>query len=249
MSQTEQAYLARWGCSYLVGTSTLVFSSCFCLPREITLLFYFQAVCPQNCLGTKQYQVAFTAITELFRIKHGNRGIFYDMASSVVDQFFPKKRKPHFFRTKLIWVGLGLGLGLGLELVSKVVSWAFFDISLLIKLEPHVSHTKFADFYTISYIIIHWRGKGFSRIYTRQQKALRSAPARYRYARSQHKEEWKGMADVADGPTFEVQTDDLQMPRAPCSRLTTRTPHASVRNTYELVPARAGTFRLQGFAP
>ena len=59
---------------------------------------------------------------------------------------------PDFFRPKLIWVGAesGLGLGLGLELVSKVVLWAFFEISILIALEPHVGHTKFPDFYTLS---------------------------------------------------------------------------------------------------
>ena len=70
----------------------------------------------------------------------------------MVDQFFPKKETPDFFRTKLIWVGSGSGsgFGLGLELVSKAVFWAFFEISLLITLEPHVGHTKFPDFYTLS---------------------------------------------------------------------------------------------------
>ena len=65
---------------------------------------------------------------------------------------FPNKKMPDFFRTKLIWVGEGsvLGSGLGLELVSKVVFWAFFEISLLVALEPHVGHTKFPDFYTLS---------------------------------------------------------------------------------------------------
>ena len=52
---------------------------------------------------------------------------------------------PDFFQTKLVWVhagsGSGLESGLGLELVSKVVFWAFFEISLLITLEPHVGHT------------------------------------------------------------------------------------------------------------
>ena len=41
-----------------------------------------------------------------------------------------------------------------------------------------------------------------------------------------HKGEWNGMTYVVDGPTFQVQTGDLQTPRAPCSRKTTRTPHA-----------------------
>ena len=42
-----------------------------------------------------------------------------------------------------------------------------------------------------------------------------------------HKEEWSGMTDdVVDGPTFYVQTGDLEMPRAPCSRKTTPMPHA-----------------------
>ena len=52
---------------------------------------------------------------------------------------FPNKKIPDFCRTKLIWVGAGSGLGLGL--VSKVVPWVLFEISLLITLEPHVGHT------------------------------------------------------------------------------------------------------------
>ena len=48
---------------------------------------------------------------------------------SVVDQFF-QKITPDFLETRLIWVGAGLGIGL--ELVSRVVFWAFFEISLLI---------------------------------------------------------------------------------------------------------------------
>ena len=39
-------------------------------------------------------------------------------------------------------------IGLGLELVSRAVFWAFFEISLVITLEPHVGHTKFPHFYT-----------------------------------------------------------------------------------------------------
>ena len=63
--------------------------------------------------------------------------------------FFPKKKMPDFFWTKLIRVGEGSGLGFGLELVTKVViNWAFFEISLLLTLEPHFGHTKFPDFYT-----------------------------------------------------------------------------------------------------
>ena len=46
--------------------------------------------------------------------------------------------------------------------MSKVVFWAFFEISLLITLEPHVGHTKFPDFYTLSLIIIHSSGSGVS---------------------------------------------------------------------------------------
>ena len=49
--------------------------------------------------------------------------------------FFPKKKIPDFFRTKLMWVGarsgLGLGLGLWLELVSKVMFRAFFEIYII----------------------------------------------------------------------------------------------------------------------
>ena len=71
------------------------------------------------------------------------------MTFSVVDHFFNNK-KPDFFRTKLIWVGARSGLGLGLEYVSKVVFWAFFEISVLVTLEPHVGHNKFPDFYTLS---------------------------------------------------------------------------------------------------
>ena len=41
-----------------------------------------------------------------------------------------------------------------------------------------------------------------------------------------HKEEWNGITDVVDGPTFWERTGDLQKPRAPCSRKTTWTPHA-----------------------
>ena len=44
----------------------------------------------------------------------------------------------------------GLGLGLGLAFVSKGVLWTFFEVSLLITLEPHVGHTNFPDFYTLS---------------------------------------------------------------------------------------------------
>ena len=51
---------------------------------------------------------------------------------------------PDFFETKFIWVGVRV------EVVSKVVFSAFFEISLLIKLEPHVGHTKFPDFYHLS---------------------------------------------------------------------------------------------------
>ena len=44
----------------------------------------------------------------------------------------------------------------------KVAFWVLFEISFVITLEPHVGHTKFADFYTLSYIIIHPSGKGVS---------------------------------------------------------------------------------------
>ena len=64
--------------------------------------------------------------------------------------FFPNIRTAVFFRTKLVWVGAGSGLGLRLGLVSKVVFWTFFETCLLITLEPHVGHTKFPDFYTVS---------------------------------------------------------------------------------------------------
>ena len=40
---------------------------------------------------------------------------------------------------------------IGLELVSKVVFWANFVISLPITLEPSVGHTKFPVFYVSSY--------------------------------------------------------------------------------------------------
>ena len=47
-------------------------------------------------------------------------------------------------------------------IVSKAVFWAFFEISLLVTLEPHAGHTKFPDFYTLSYIVIHSSGEGVS---------------------------------------------------------------------------------------
>ena len=65
----------------------------------------------------------------------------------------PHPQKADFFRTKYVRVGAGsgLGLGLGLELESKVVFkvvfWAFYEVSLLITLEPHAAHTNFPDFY------------------------------------------------------------------------------------------------------
>ena len=43
--------------------------------------------------------------------------------------------------------------------MSKVVFSAFFEISLLVTLEPHVGHTNFRDFYNLSQIIIHTCGK------------------------------------------------------------------------------------------
>ena len=57
----------------------------------------------------------FYRITEfLSRISYGNRGIL-NMTFSVVDHFFPKKKKktPDFFQTKFIRVGAGSRLGLG----------------------------------------------------------------------------------------------------------------------------------------
>ena len=82
-------------------------------------------------------------------MKHGNYTNF-----SVVGCFFQKikknKKKPVFFRTKLIWVGARSGLRLGLELVSKVVFGAFFESSLLVTRERHVGHTKFPDVYPLS---------------------------------------------------------------------------------------------------
>ena len=58
--------------------------------------------------------------------------------------FFPKTKMSDVFRTKLIWAGAGSGLGL----VCQVVFWVFFEMSLLITLEPHVGHTKFPDFHS-----------------------------------------------------------------------------------------------------
>ena len=58
--------------------------------------------------------------------------------------FYPPPKTPDFFQTKLIRVGVGSGLGFGLqimlELVSKVVFWAFFEIAILITLEPRGPH-------------------------------------------------------------------------------------------------------------
>ena len=67
------------------------------------------------------------------------------MTFSVVDQFLPSSPKtPDFFQTKFVSVWSALGL------VSKAVFWALFEISLLITLGPHVGHTKYPDFYTLS---------------------------------------------------------------------------------------------------
>ena len=71
------------------------------------------------------------------------------MTFGVFDHFFAKQKTPDFFETKFIWVGSGSGLGLGV-VSNKAVFEAFFEISLLVRLEPHVSHTKFPDFYTLS---------------------------------------------------------------------------------------------------
>ena len=60
--------------------------------------------------------------------------------------FSQKRKKPRPFPAK---VDMGRA-GLGLKLVSKVVFWAFFEGSLLITMEPHMGHTKFPDFYTLS---------------------------------------------------------------------------------------------------
>lgn len=104
-------------------------------------------------------------ITKLLpRIKHGNRGRFYELTFRVVDHFFPKK-SPEFFETKLAWVGSGSGLGLGsgVELVCKVVLRAFFEEFFIITLEPHAGHTKFPRFlYHILDNNSDARGKGVS---------------------------------------------------------------------------------------
>ena len=52
---------------------------------------------------------------------------------------------------------------------------------------------------------------------------VRVAGGSVRYGSSQ---QWNRMTEVVDCPTFEVQTGDLRMARAPRSRKTTRTPHA-----------------------
>ena len=46
-----------------------------------------------------------------------------------------------------VGVGVNLRLGLGLGLVSKVVFWAFFEIFLLITLEPQYAFTARMDYY------------------------------------------------------------------------------------------------------
>ena len=71
------------------------------------------------------------------------------MIFTVVNHFLNNKKKRLFFSRQssytYIWVGVGVELGLGLGVVSKAVFWAFFEM-----LEPHVGHTKFLDFYTLS---------------------------------------------------------------------------------------------------
>ena len=74
--------------------------------------------------------------------------------------FFPSKQMPDSFGTKFIWVGARSGFGFELESASKVMFCAFFEIPLLIALVPHVGHTKFLDFYILSWIMINSSGKG-----------------------------------------------------------------------------------------
>ena len=73
--------------------------------------------------------------------------VVHDSTFSVVDQFPPPPKKLFFSGQSSYNMGrAGLGLGLGLEFVSKVVFWAFFEMSLPITLEPHVGYTQFPDF-------------------------------------------------------------------------------------------------------
>ena len=58
-----------------------------------------------------------------------------------------------------------------------------------------------------------------------------------------HKEAWVGITDrcKVDGPTFYVQTGDLQMPRTPCSMKTNGTQHACT-HVHLLIRTRIGTY-------
>ena len=76
---------------------------------------------------------------------------FVVMTFSVVDHFFHKKKKtPHCFETKPLWVGAGSGVGLGLVSTTAVLFRAFFVVFQFITLEPHAGHTKLPDFSTLS---------------------------------------------------------------------------------------------------
>ena len=63
------------------------------------------------------------------------------MTVSMVEQFFHKKKSLIF--PKVHMGRGGSGSVIGLESVSEAVFWAFFDISLLVTLEPQEGHTKF----------------------------------------------------------------------------------------------------------
>ena len=66
------------------------------------------------------------------------------MTFRVVDQFPSPPKKPDFFPDKVDMGrgGVGVRVRVRVRIVSNVVLWAFFEISL----QPHVGHTNFPDF-------------------------------------------------------------------------------------------------------
>ena len=69
------------------------------------------------------------------------------MAVSVVDHSFPQTKSARLFPDKAHMGRSGVRVRV---IVSRVVFWAFFEVALLMTLDPHVGHTKLPYFYALS---------------------------------------------------------------------------------------------------